>query len=85
MLASACLALSLCGCASDPKLAVLERSVPTEPCEKILQRVPLPIVRPTDDARLAFMKDEAALLSANQRIDAGRNCVADVRQSYGKK
>ena len=30
----------------------------------------------------AFIKDDAALITANGRIVAGRNCVADVRQQY---
>lgn len=76
------MALVLCGCASADKLPVLARAVPTQTCEKILQPVPLPEVRPTDDARVAFMRDDAALITANGRIDAGRNCVAAVRKSY---
>ena len=77
---------SLCGCVSGGSLpAPLVRAVPTEPCERILQPVPLPKIKPTDDARVAFMKDDAALITANGRIDAGRNCIADVRQSYSEK
>jgi hypothetical protein len=37
---------------------------------------------PTDDARAAFLKDDAALITAGDRIDAGRNCNADLRKRY---
>lgn len=80
------MALSLCGCAAgNERLAPLARKIATEPCESILQPVPLPDVQPTDDARVAFMKDDAALITANGRIDAGRNCVSAVRKSYQEK
>lgn len=79
------MALGLSGCANANKLPVLARAIPTQACEKILQPVPLPEVRPTDDARLAFMKDEAAIITANGRIDAGRDCVAAVRKSYDEE
>lgn len=78
--------MSLCGCAGDKLQAPLQVDLSSlQICEQLLQRPPLPAVRPTDDARAAFMKDEAALLNAGERIDAGRGCVADVRQSYGGK
>lgn len=60
----------------------MQADLPTERCEQILQEVPLPPVRLKDDARVAFMKDEAALITANGRIGAGRSCIADVRQKY---
>lgn len=44
--------------------------------------MPLPAVKPSDDARQAFLKDDAALITANGRIDAGRNCNADMRKRY---
>lgn len=69
------------GCAHAP-LAELNRSIPTQRCERILQSVPLPKIGPNDDARVAFMKDEAALITANGRIRTGRNCIAHVRRSY---
>ena len=48
----------------------------------MLATVPLPKVAATDDARAAFLKDDAALIAANGRITAGRGCIADVRKSY---
>lgn len=74
----------LCGCASANKLpAPLQVDLSAlKTCETILEKKPLPLVRPTDDARAAFIKDDAALISAHGRIDAGRNCVADVRKNY---
>lgn len=75
--------MTLCGCANLPSLpAELARALPTETCEQILEQVPLPEVSANDDARVAFMRDDAALITANARISAGRNCVADVRTSY---
>lgn len=78
-----CLALALCGCATDPAgTPPLTRAVPTQTCERILAPVPLPALKATDDARAAFMKDDAALLTANGRINTGRNCIVDVRTRY---
>jgi hypothetical protein len=78
-------ALLLCGCASPPNSEVapapLARTLP-DTCERILKRDPLPAIKPTDDARAAFLKDDAALITANGRIDAGRGCVHDMRQRY---
>lgn len=48
-------------------------------------RVPLPPVKPTDDARLAFLKDDAALITANGRIQAGHDCNVDMRLHYSGK
>lgn len=59
--------------------------LPSQACEQILNPVPLPAVKPTDDARAAFVRDEAALLTANSRLMAGRNCVMDLRGSYSRK
>ncbi|MGD9769473.1 MAG: hypothetical protein AB7U62_17700 [Pseudolabrys sp.] len=47
--------------------------------------MPLPKVVPgVDDANVAFVKDDAALIAANGRIAAGRACVIDVRKRYAK-
>lgn len=74
----------LCGCASRGNLpASLNVALPTQPCEQILQKVALPAVKPSDDARLAFVQEEAALIGANARIGAGRDCIAKVRMRYG--
>jgi hypothetical protein len=45
----------------------------------------MPDVGPKDDARVAFVKDEAALITANERIVAGRDCIADERREYAGK
>lgn len=50
-------------------------------CEQILKPVDLPDVL-GDDARVAFMKDDAALIVANGRIAGGRDCVRDMRNDY---
>lgn len=44
--------------------------------------MPLPPVEASTDARVAWAKDDAALQTANGRINAGRNCVTDLRGSY---
>jgi hypothetical protein len=77
------LALSLCGCAGVPKdlPAPLRAEIP-DTCERQLANVPLPAIAPTDDARVAFLKDDAALITANGRITAGRECVVDLRRRY---
>lgn len=80
------MALSLCSCAHDPARLPAPLQVDLEAlktCEAILKSAPLPAIKPTDDARLAFIKDDAALITANGRIDKGRACVADTRQRYG--
>lgn len=78
--------LTLSGCASGDKLLPKQLAVdlPTATCERILTAVPMPKVSDTDDARAAFVRDEAALIIANGRIVAGRDCVADVRRRYGR-
>lgn len=79
--------MALCGCASQSaklggSTTPLNRALATQPCEAILAPVPLPPVKPTDDARDAFIKDDAALLNANGRINAGRGCISDIRTDY---
>lgn len=74
-------ALPLCGCAGNPGNPGLIVNVPTT-CERVLKDVPLPLVKKTDDARDAFVKDEAALIIARGEIRTGRNCVADMRTRY---
>jgi len=42
----------------------------------------LPAVTAKTKAGVAFLKDDAALITADGRIDAGRGCVHDMRQQY---
>jgi hypothetical protein len=80
------LATSLCGCVTTEQGAVgLARAIPTQTCELILKAVPLPQATATTDARAAFIEDDAALLTANDRIRAGRHCIADIRTGYAAK
>lgn len=85
------MALALCGCASLDRFRKSELPAPLKVsmpdiCELILTPVAMPDVGPKDDARVAFMKDEAALIVANERINGGRACVQDMREDYaGKK
>ena len=83
--------LTLCGCASLNSLRKQDLPAPLKValpdiCELILTPVDMPDVRPgRDDANVAFMKDEAALIVANERIKGGRACVHDMRQDYQGK
>jgi hypothetical protein len=73
----------LCGCASFRAAdlpAPLKASLP-DICERILTPVEMPEVL-GDDAIVAFMKDDAALIVANNRIAGGRACVRDMRDEY---
>lgn len=82
------MALTLCGCAASdlkptpgtPKLAVDLSAL--DVCAKVLAPVGLPAVKPQDDARVAFMKDDAALIRARNEIFTGRNCIGDVKKAY---
>ena len=80
------LALGLCGCASASRdlAAPLAVEIPAT-CERLLEQVPLPPVKASDDARAAFLKDDAALITANARLAAGRACLLDLRQRYAGK
>lgn len=84
MLTSALSVLMLCGCASfrSADLPAPLKAVLPDICERILEPVDLPAVGPEDDARVAFMKDDAALIVANGRIAGGRACVRDMRDDY---
>jgi hypothetical protein len=81
------LASILCGCAtsSKPGTPPLERSLPTQTCEKILAPVAPPAVTAQTDARTAFLRDDGALINANNRINAARNCIATVRKKFAQK
>jgi hypothetical protein len=77
------LALTLCGCATDglqgtPPLPV---KMPTA-CERLLAPVGMPTITPTDDARAAFVKDDAALIKARGEISRGHHCIVEQRQLY---
>jgi len=50
-----------------------------------LAPTPLPAITAQTDASVAFMKDDAALFSANADKALGRACIADVKQAYAEK
>lgn len=80
------MALTLCGCAAVNKDTgtapeTLRRQIPAV-CERILEPVPFPPAGENDDARAAFMRDDAAIITANNRMAEGRNCFADVRRQF---
>lgn len=76
-------ALLLCSCAQNAGNlpAPLQVEQPVE-CEKFLEPVPVPENGPRDDARLAYLKQKAGLITANGRIVAGRECIHDQRTKY---
>jgi len=51
-------------------------------CERVLKAPALPPVAPTDDARAAFVKDDAALIKARGVIFRGRRCLVEQRALY---
>lgn len=54
-------------------------------CDPILQPVPRPPVTRKTDARLAYLKSDAALEEANDRLTMGGECVRDERAAYSRK
>lgn len=77
----------LSGCVTtqpDPGGDPLAVSLPAT-CEEFLTPVDLPPVDATTDARAAFVYDDAALLTANERISKGRDCLHDERNAYAGK
>lgn len=83
----ALLAPLLCGCAGSsvlregiaPKVVNLSA---LDTCTRILAPVALPNVTATTDARVAFARDDAALIIARGEIAHGRDCIADVKNRY---
>jgi hypothetical protein len=77
-------ALFLSGCAIDgtrsgtPPLTVALPST----CDRLLKAPALPPVTATDDARAAFVKDDAALIAARNTILRTRACLARQRALY---
>jgi hypothetical protein len=82
-----CSALLLCGCAhvaTRPAPEPLHTDLAAlDTCARVLAPVALPAVTAASDARLAFERDDAALLTAHDEIEAGRSCVVDVKRRYG--
>lgn len=81
------MALLICSCAtvSGPDryqpVATTDLSA-LKTCEKILAPVQLPEVTAGMRADVAFLRDEAALLDARDKVDAGRGCVVSVRNKF---
>jgi hypothetical protein len=77
------LAATLCGCVTDGELGTPPLAVKVSPaCERVLAPVALPAISPSDDARAAFVKDDAALIAATGEIATGRRCLVRQRQLY---
>lgn len=79
------MALPLCGCVTNPAgtlpLAIDLSALDT--CARLLAPVALPKITAKTDARVAFVRDEAALITARNEIAIGRGCIVDVKQRYG--
>lgn len=78
--------MSLCACAGANKDLPAPLKVDLgalRVCEDILKPVPRAAVTAQSDARVAFVKADAAAVVANGRIGRGRECVSDVRKLYG--
>jgi hypothetical protein len=80
----ASLALLLCGCETDGKLAGTPPLSVTTPtiCERLLADVALPPITAKEDAHVAWAKDDAALRIAAVRIAQGRGCIVEQRELY---
>ena len=82
----ACSAMVLSGCATAqqsrtaPPLSVNLSAL--QVCESILKPVAFPPATAQTNAKLAFVRDEAAIKIARYEIENGRRCVAQVRRSY---
>jgi hypothetical protein len=72
------LTMTCAGCASSA--GSVARSLPGPP--EYLRPVPVPPVRPGQDARSALARSSAALGDANGRIVAGREAWVDLQRSY---
>jgi hypothetical protein len=82
------LALLLCGCATDGKLAgtppkAVDLSA-LDVCRNVLGPIDLPPVTANTDARAAFAADDARLIAAIAEIATARGCIADVKTAYAK-
>lgn len=84
----------LCGCEATLNQSLVERAPAPlavdlkalDPCRRLLAHGPLPDIKPTDDARAAFERDDAALIGAYARMDAAGTCIVAVQARYaGRK
>lgn len=73
--------LTACGHNSAELPAPLRADLP-EICEEILQEVDARPFGPDDDAIAAFLQRDAEVIIGNERIKAGRDCVAQQREAY---
>ena len=88
--------LPLAGCASfklnigqsppkppAPIVSDIKRQIPND-CETLAVPVPLPPVTKGQNAKKSLAEHRAALVTADGRLDATRNCEAQVRQDLSK-
>lgn len=75
--------MTLTGCATTA-VAPVERSLPPA-SNVVLDPVPPPRIRPGDDARVAWKKEEAARKENAARLVKSREIYNGVRESYGAK
>ena len=71
-------AVTLGGCVTD---RVVSRQLPPGD-NVVLDPVPAPLVRPGDDARIAWKKEQAARREANGRLVRSREIYEGVRETY---
>lgn len=75
----------LCGCGNRFELPADVKVDQPEICERILTTVDRPNVTADSDPIAAFLEADDGLYVANERIKAGRACIADERQLYAGK
>ena len=83
MLLAVPLLATLIGCAGSKGIPGATVAIPDD-CEKILQHPARPEVRVGDDLRALTARHRAELAKRDAAIDAGRECIAGVRQRYGE-
>jgi len=71
-------AITLGGCVTD---GVVNRQLPPGD-NVVLDPVPVPLVRPGDDARIAWRKEQAARREANGRLVRSREIYEGIRKTY---
>lgn len=72
-------AVTLGACVTD---GVVNRQLPPA-SNVVLDPVPAPVIRPGDDARIAWRREQSARREANGRLVRSRQIYEDVRETYG--
>ncbi len=75
--------VTLGGCQTNGN-APVNRTLPPA-ADVVLDPVPAPLIRKGDDARVAWKKEEAARIEANERLVESREIYEGIAQKYEGK